>query len=96
MLCTPDDVSQLPDNRDGYIPNARDRSEQPTILLHKRLDTVIDQEGQLIIPQQKRERLKSLHQQIREDLATIRYGANERTLNCVERQYSTNRNYPCE
>ena len=62
MFYIPDDVSQLPDNRDGHIPNARVRCEQLTILLHKRLDTAIDQEGQLNIPQQKRKQLKSSHQ----------------------------------
>ncbi|MCX8648320.1 hypothetical protein J3U01_07880 [Bifidobacterium sp. B4107] len=41
----PDDVSQIPDNHPGYIPAQEDRLKRLNLALHKRLDTVIDQEA---------------------------------------------------
>ena len=88
MAYIPDDVSQIPDNHPSYIPASDDERERLTILLHKRLDQVIDQEQQADISRQDRERLKTIHQQIRADLADIRYGAAEKTVREIERRYS--------
>ena len=44
MAYIPDDISQIPDNHPGFIPASDDERERLTILLHKRLDQVIDQE----------------------------------------------------
>ena len=87
MPYIPDDVSQIPDNHPDYIPAPKDRRERLTILLHKRLDQIIDQERQPGISKQERERLAGLHQQIREDMAAIRYGATEETVRDLERRY---------
>ena len=87
MAYIPDDVSQIPDNHPGYVPASDSERERLTILLHKRLDQVIDQEQQAGLSRQDRERLKATHQQIRTDLATIRYGATERTVREIERRY---------
>ena len=87
MAYIPDDVSQIPDNHLGYVPAPEDRRERLTILLHKRLDQVIDQEQQPGISPQERRRLKGLHQQIRTDMAAIRYGATEKTVRDLERRY---------
>ena len=84
MAYIPDDVSQMPDNHPSYIPAPEDRRERLTILLHKRLDQVIDQEQQPGISPQERKRLAGLHQQIRADLAAIRYGATEKTVREIE------------
>ena len=83
----PDDVGQIPDNHPDYIPAPSDRRERLTILLHKRLDQVIDQEQQPGISTQERERLSGLHQQIRKDMAAIRYGATEKTVREIELRY---------
>lgn len=64
-----------------------DRRERLTILLHKLLDQVIDQERQPGISPQERQRLKGLHQQIRADMAAIRYGATEKTVRDLECRY---------
>ncbi|MCT6917835.1 MAG: hypothetical protein M3Z49_01310 [Bifidobacteriales bacterium] len=87
MAYIPDDVSQIPDNHPGYTPASDDERERLTILLHKRLDQVIDEEQQAGISRQDRERLATIHKQIRADLATIRYGATERTVREIERRY---------
>ena len=91
MDYTPDDVSQIPDNHPGYTPASDDERERLTILLHKRLDQIIDQEQQTGISRQDRERLTVTHQQIRADLAAIRYGATERTVREIERRYRASR-----
>ncbi|MSD90154.1 hypothetical protein [Bifidobacterium asteroides] len=87
MAYIPDDVSQIPDNHPGYVPASDSDRERLTILLHKRLDQIIDQEQQAGISRQDRERLAAIHQQIRADLAVIRYGATERTVREIERKY---------
>lgn len=87
MAYIPDDVSQIPDNHPGYTPASDSERERLTILLHKRLDQIIDQEQQAGLSRQDRERLKAIHQQIRADLADIRYGATERTVREIERKY---------
>ena len=87
MAYIPDDISQIPDNHPGYIPASDDERERLTILVHKRLDQIIDQEQQTGLSRQERERLKANHQQIRADLAAIRYGATERTVREIERRY---------
>lgn len=81
----------MPDNHPGYVPSSEDRRERLTILLHKRFDEVIDQERQPGISPQERKRLARLHQQIRTDLAVIRYGATEKTVSDLERRYKTRR-----
>ena len=87
MAYIPDDVSQIPDNHPGYTPASDDDRERLTILLHKRLDQIIDQEQQAGISRQDRERLAAMHKQIRADLAAIRYGATERTVREIKRRY---------
>ena len=87
MPYIPDDISQIPDNHPGYIPASDDDRERLTILLHKRLDQVIDHEQQTGLSRQERERLKAIHKQIRADLAEIRYGTTERTAREIERRY---------
>ena len=87
MAYIPDDVSQIPDNHPGFIPASDSDRQRLTILLHKRLDQVIDQEQQTGLSRQDRERLTATHQQIRADLATIRYGATEKTVRQIERRY---------
>ena len=87
----PDDISQIPDNHPSFIPAPKDSRERLTILLHKRLDQIIDQEQQPGISKQERERLAGLRQQIREDMAAIRYGATEETVKDMERRYKTRR-----
>ena len=87
MAYIPDDVSQIPDNHPGFIPASDDDRERLTILLHKRLDQVIDQEQQAGLSRHERESLAAIHKQIRADLATIRYGATERTVREIERRY---------
>ena len=87
MAYISDDVSQIPDNHPGYVPASDSDRERLTILLHKRLDQIIDQEQQAGLSRQHRERLATIHQQIRADLAAIRYGAAERTVREIERRY---------
>ena len=87
MTYIPDDISQIPENRPGYVPASDDERERLTILLHKRLDQIIDQEQQAGLSRQDRERLTATHQQIRADLAAIRYGATEKTVREIERRY---------
>lgn len=87
MVYIPDDVSQIPDNHPGFIPASDDERERLTILLHKRLDQIIDQEQQAELSRHDRERLAAMHKQIRADLASIRYGATERTVREIERRY---------
>ena len=87
MAYIPDDVSQNPDNHPGYVPASDDERERLTILLHKRLDQVIDQEQQAGLSRQDRERLAAMHKQVRADLIAIRYGATERTVREIERRY---------
>lgn len=87
MAYIPDDVSHIPDNHPGYTPASDDERERLTILLHKRLDQVIDQEQQADLSRQDRERLATIHQQIRADLAAIRYGATEKTVREIDRKY---------
>lgn len=87
MAYIPDDISQIPDNHSGFVPASDDERERLTILLHKRLDQIIDQEQQAGISRQDRERLASMHQQIRADLADIRYGATEKIVREIERRY---------
>ena len=87
MAYTPDDVSQIPANHPGYISASDDERERLTILLHKRLDQIIDQEHQTGLSRQDRERLATMHKQVRADLAAIRYGATERTVREIERRY---------
>ena len=91
MAYIPDDVSQIPDNHPGYTPASDSERERLTILLHKRLDQIIDQEQQAGISRQDRERLASMHKQIRADLAAIRYGATEQTVREIERRYRADR-----
>ena len=91
MAYIPDDVSQIPDNHPSYIPASDDERDRLTILLHKRLDQVIDQEQQTGLSRQDRERLATIHQQIRTDLATIRYGATEKTVREIVRRYRESR-----
>ena len=91
MSYIPDDISQMPDNHPGYISAPEDRRERLTILLHQRLDQVIDQERQPGISPQEKQRLAGLHQQIRTDMAAIRYGATEKTIRDLERRYRTRR-----
>ncbi len=64
-----------------------DERERLTFLLLKRLDQLIDQEQQAGLSEQDRERLAVIHQQIRTDLADIRYGASERTGGEIERRH---------
>ena len=59
----------------AYVSASDDERERLTILLHKRLDQLIDQEQQAGLNEQDRERLAAIHQQTRTDLADIRYGA---------------------
>ena len=87
MAYIPDDISQIPDNHPGYTPASDNDRERLTILLHKRLDQVIDQEQQAELSRQDRERLAAMHKQIRADLAAIRYGATEKTVREIERKY---------
>ena len=87
MAYIPDDVSQIPNNHPGYTPASDDERERLTILLHKRLDQIIDQEQQAGLSRQDRESLATIHQQIRADLATIRYGAREKTVQEIEHRY---------
>ncbi|MBI0089135.1 hypothetical protein H3T86_00155 [Bifidobacterium sp. W8113] len=87
MAYIPDDISQIPVNHPGYTPASDDERERLTILLHERLDQVIDQEQQAGLSRQDRERLAAMHKQIRADLAAIRYGATERTVREIERRY---------
>ncbi len=87
VMYTPDDISQIPDNHPGYTPASDSDRERLTILLHKRLDQVIDQEQQAGISRQDRERLKATHKQVRTDLAAIRYGATEKIVREIERRY---------
>ena len=83
----PDDISQIPDNHPGYTPASDSERERLTILLHKRLDQIIDQEQQAGLSRQDRDRLAAMHKQIRADLADIRYGATEKTVREIERKY---------
>ncbi len=87
MPYVPDDISQIPDNHPGYTPASDSERERLTILLHKRLDQVIDQEQQADLSRQDRERLKAMHKQIRADLAAIRYGATKKIVREIERRY---------
>lgn len=87
MAYIPDDVSQIPDNHPGYVPASDSDRERLTILLHKRLDQIIDQEQQTGLSRHERERLATIHQQIRADLADIRYGATERTVREIGHRY---------
>ena len=91
MAYTPDDVSQIPENHPGYVPASDSERERLTILLHKRLDQVIDQEQQTGLSRQDRERLAAMHKQVRADLAAIRYGATERTVREIESRYRATR-----
>lgn len=84
-----DDVSQIPGSRPSYVSAAKNRQERLTLTLHERLDAVIDQESHPELPDPERKRLASLHKQIREDLASIRYGASESTVKDLETRYST-------
>ena len=52
-----DDISQIPQNNPGYVSASDDERERLAILLHKRLDQVIDQEQQAGLSEQDRERL---------------------------------------
>lgn len=85
----PDDISQIPDNHPSYVPAPSDRRERLTLALHKLLDAVIDQESRPDLSDPDRKRLTSLHKQIREDLAAIRYGAKESTVRELETKYSS-------
>ena len=87
MAYIPDDISQIPDNHPGFIPASDSDRERLTILLHKRLDQIIDQEQQTGLSRRDRERLAAMHKQIRADLADIRYGATEKTVRQIERRY---------
>lgn len=87
MVYFPDDVSQIPDNHPDYIPAPPDRRARLTVLLHKRLDRIIDQEHQPGLTRQERERLAGLHRQVRADIASIRYGARESEVRDLERKY---------
>ena len=87
MAYIPEEISQISDSHPSYIPASDDERERLTILLHKRLDQVIDQEQQTGLSRQNRERLATIHQQIRADLATIRYGTTEKTVREIERKY---------
>ena len=91
MAYIPDDVSQIPDNHPGFIPASDSNRERLTILLHKRLDQIIDQEQQAGLSRQDRERLATIHKQVRADLAAIRYGATEKTVREIERRYRAGR-----
>ena len=91
MAYIPDDISQNPDNHPGYTPASDNERERLTILLHKRLDQIIDQEQQAGLSRQDRERLATIHQQVRADLAAIRYGATERSVREIERRYRESR-----
>lgn len=91
MAYIPDDVSQIPDNHPGYVPASDSDRERLTILLHKRLDQIIDQEQQAELSRQDRERLAAMHKQVRADLAAIRYGATEKTVRDIERRYRASR-----
>ena len=91
MAYTPDDISRIPQNHSGYVPASEDSRDRLTILLHKRIDLVIDQERQAGLSRQDRERLAVIHQQIRADLADIRYGATERTVREIGRRYRESR-----
>ncbi len=86
-MYTPDDISQIPDNHPGYTPASDSDRERLTILLHKRLDQIIDHEQQTGLSRQDRECLAAMHKQIRADHATIRYGATEKTVREIERKY---------
>ena len=91
MAYIPDDISQIPDNHPGYTLATEDEREWLTILLHKRLDQIIDQEQQTGLSRRGRERLATMHKQVRADLAAIRYGATERTVREIERRYRESR-----
>ena len=87
MAYTPDDISQIIDNHLGYAPASEVERERLTFLLLKRLDQVIDQEQQAGLSRKDRERPAVIHQQIRADLADIRYGATEKTVRDIEHRY---------
>ncbi|WLT10198.1 hypothetical protein [Bifidobacterium asteroides] len=91
MAYIPEEISQISDSHPSYIPASDDERERLTILLHKRLDQIIDQEQQTGLSRQDRERLAVMHMQIRADLAAIRYGATERTVREIERRYRVGR-----
>ena len=82
-----DDISQIPQNNPGYVSASDDERERLAILLHKRLDQVIDQEQRAGLSRQDRERPAVMHKQIRVDLAAIRYGATEKTVRDIEHRY---------
>lgn len=88
MSYIPDDVSQLPGNHPACIPVSRSRHERVTILLHKKLDQVIDLEHQPTLHNIERRRLAAIHQQLRNDIQVIKYGASEQTIRDIERKYS--------
>ena len=89
MVYIPDDVSQIPDNHPDYITAPPDRRERLTTLMHKRLDQVIDRKNQPGLPRAERERLAAQCRLIREDIASIRYGAREGTVRDLERKYGS-------
>lgn len=91
MAYIPDDISEIPDNHPSYIPASDDERERLTILLHKRLDQIIDQEQQAGLSRHGRERLAAMPKQIRADLAEIRYGATKWTVREIERRYRPGR-----
>ena len=55
---TPDGISRIPDNQPGYRPDLEDWRDRLTILLHKRLDRLIEQEQQDGLSRHDHERLK--------------------------------------
>ena len=87
----PDDVSQITDNHPDYIPAPPNRRARLTVLLHKRLNQIIDQEHQPRLTRQKRERLAGLHRQVKADIASNRYGAREGEVRDLGRKYKIGR-----
>ena len=61
MAYIPDDISQILDNHLGYTPASEGERERLAILLHKRLDQLIDQEQQAGLSRQDRERPAVMH-----------------------------------
>lgn len=80
MAYIPDDIFQIPDNHLGYTPASEGERERLTFLLLKRLD----QEQQVGLSRQDRERPAVMHKQIRVDLAATRYEATEKTVGDIE------------
>ena len=70
---------------------SNDERERLIILLLKSLNQVIGLENQAGLSRQDRKRLSVAHQQIRSDLATIRYWATKKTVTEIKCRYRADR-----